>query len=179
MVIELFGGGSERSIGFDDSISWNIVDGRKESGTLTFGPPGKEIVYDLIGTRPVSHSFDIRGCATTMWGVTERGGTGESFIVKDSWTENGRTPEHKLLGTMKDVKGISKVVDFHVRDTKTSDFRCKTTTGLFTDRQASRLVMKAHGRSIEDGFDEPLEVLYALSDILVGAFMPFSEYVIF
>ncbi|TEB22643.1 hypothetical protein FA13DRAFT_1798636 [Coprinellus micaceus] len=175
MVIELFGGGSERSIGFDDSISWIIVDGKKDSGTLTFGPPGKEIIYDLIGTRPVSHSFDIRGCATTIWGVTERGGTGESFIVKDSWTENGRTMEHKLLEMMKDVKGVSKMVDFHLRDIKTSDFRCATTVNLFTDRQASRLIMEAHGRSIEDGFSDPVEVLHALSDILVAHFQVYGK----
>jgi hypothetical protein len=161
---------NERKIGFDDTIQWDIVDGRKKTGTMKFGQEGQERVYNLVDPHPISHSSDICGYASTLWAINEPGPEGQVFFVKDSWPLPDRTPELELLIKASQIKGVCKLVEYYFRDFSAATFRCNSTIGSFVDRQPLRILMRAHGRQIDD-FSEPLEVLYALHDGLVGEWL--------
>ncbi|KAJ3533030.1 hypothetical protein NMY22_g7502 [Coprinellus aureogranulatus] len=167
-VIELCGRDDGRS-GFDDSIQWEIVDGEKSGGTMTFGEPGNERTFDLVSPQPIAHSIDIRGDATTLWAVTEIS-TGKSFTVKDSWASDGRTPEHELLFKAKgQITGVAEIVDFQLRDITTEQFRCNSTIGEFICRQAIRTVLEPLGMEIHN-FKSVPQVLRAIRDAVQGHF---------
>ncbi|KAJ3524657.1 hypothetical protein NMY22_g10900 [Coprinellus aureogranulatus] len=167
-IVEMCGADDRRS-GFDESIQWETVNGKKSKGTMTIGKPKKERIFDLVNPQPIAHSFDIRGDANTLWAVIERS-TGKFFTVKDSWASHGRTPEHQLLSKAKGrITGVAKIVDFELRDIRTEEFRCNSTLGRFIDRQAVRTVLEALGMEVHN-FKNVLQVLRAIRDAVQGHF---------
>ncbi|KAJ3501168.1 hypothetical protein NMY22_g19018 [Coprinellus aureogranulatus] len=53
---------NEADIGFDTSIKWTIVNGKKKKGTMkTLGPDGLEKTYELVKPHPISQDLNIRG----------------------------------------------------------------------------------------------------------------------
>lgn len=165
---------NEAAIGFDDSIKWKIDpdSGRKVSGTLTYklGPnKADKKIYSLMDVEPIA-THVIRGRATTCWSV-EDPKTGERFVVKDSWTSAGRTPEHELLmkANESNLPGICEYVSHQTGRGQTKDFRCKISVQgpLFRNRVASRILMKAYGKPVQH-FKTVLQLLSALYDAISG-----------
>lgn len=164
----------ERAIGFDDSIKWTInpVNGRKAAGTITCitGPKKKDKkVYRLINVEPIA-THVIRGRATTCWSVLDPK-TKRKYIIKDSWTFAGRTPEHELLKKATDLglKGVAKYVWHETDRANTQDFRCQDSIrrSFFLNRVASRIVMEGYGKPV-DCFTSILQLLSALHDAISG-----------
>jgi hypothetical protein len=157
----------ERILGFDGSIHWTITEGRKEKGTLkTRDATGEVKEYPIL--EEVSTPGDsICGRATTCWKVQDPQ-THEELIVKDSWIPEDHPPEHELLELVKGILGVVQMVSFEVGRGETKDFRCPTTWGRYTNRVATRVVMKSHGKSIAS-FTSVLQLLCALRDAIAGA----------
>ncbi|TEB25227.1 hypothetical protein FA13DRAFT_1714053 [Coprinellus micaceus] len=87
---------NERLLGIDNSIQWTIINGRKESGTLTTtGPSGEPKTYPILEIVPTPRDA-VRGRATTCWRVQDPD-TYEEYVVKDAWRSENQAPEHELL----------------------------------------------------------------------------------
>ena len=108
----------------------------------------------------------ICGRGTVCWKVQDPE-TGEELIVKDSWLREGHPPEHELLEVVKGIPGVVQVVSFEVGRGETKDFRCQTTQGKYTNRVATRVVMKVYGKPIAS-FTSVLQLICALRDAIAS-----------
>lgn len=169
----------EESIGFDTSIKWTInpSTGMKTSGTLETkamitqedGKKKKvEKTYQLVDLHPVAHQLNIRGRATTCWRVLDPV-TKQEYLVKDSWSSEGRIPEYELLEKAKGLPGICVYESYEADRFQISQFRCETTiaSGMVFNRRASRIVLQMYGKQVDD-FQSILELLEVLRDAIGG-----------
>ncbi|KAJ2925062.1 hypothetical protein H1R20_g12048, partial [Candolleomyces eurysporus] len=157
----------ERTLGLDDSVQWSVgEDGRKSHGTLTTSTcDGAAITYDLVTSQGPFVRSNLRGRGTTCW--TVKNSKGERLIVKDYWTSEGRMAEFELLKEAKGLPGVCQMVSHQDRRVQTKDFRRNSKEGAFHNRIATRIVMKAYGRHIEN-FSSAEQVLAALRDAIAG-----------
>ncbi|TEB37856.1 hypothetical protein FA13DRAFT_1867630 [Coprinellus micaceus] len=158
----------DRHLGLDDTLRWEMDDnGRKKRGfikTLALDR-AKELV--LLNVNPVSHHRHIRGPATTLWEAYDPG-TRAEYLVKDSWSSEGRTPEWILLqrAAEQNVKGVCRMV-WYEQCRSVDSIRCEETTRLFFNRIQFRIVMERYGSEIEN-FTSVLQVLQALRDTIAA-----------
>lgn len=161
----------EDDLGLDTSIHWDIVDGKKASGSITMhNPAGQEIEYKLADVQPIAQSSGIRGRGTTCWAVKDPTDESKELIVKDSWSSEGRVPEHEHLAKAKDVKGIARMVSYEVRNVDTKSLRFSGASGTFFNKYAERVVVERYGPEIHN-FTSALQVLEALRDVLIGGWI--------
>ena len=158
----------ERVLGIDTSIQWAIVNGRKERGTIaTTGPNGKPKTYPILEQMRTPRN-EIRGRATTCWRVQDPD-TLEELVVKDTWRLDELRGEYELLELVKDTPGIVHMVSYETGRGETKDFRCPSTYGNFQNRVATRVTMKAYGRSVEY-FTSVVQLLCAIRDAIAGMY---------
>jgi hypothetical protein len=133
----------------------------------TTGATGELKEYPIL--EGVSTPGDsICGRATTCWKVQDPE-TREELIVKDSWIAEDHTSEHELLELVKGLPGVVQMVSFELGRGETKSFRCPSTWGQYTNRVATRIVMKSYGKPIEL-FASVLQVLGALRDAIAGMY---------
>ncbi|TEB25613.1 hypothetical protein FA13DRAFT_1777332 [Coprinellus micaceus] len=157
---------NERLLGIDNSIQWTIINGRKESGTLTTtGPSGEPKTYPILEIVPTPRDA-VRGRATTCWRVQDPD-TYEEYVVKDAWRSENQAPEHELLELVRGLRGVVHMVSCETGRGETKDFRCPTTFGQYHNRIATRTTMKSYGKSVIS-FTSVLQLLYALRDGIAG-----------
>lgn len=156
----------ERLLGLDDSIQWTIVDGKKAQGDIsTTSATGETKAYPIVEQIPVTR-YSICSRGTTCWRVRDPE-TLEEYVVKDSWREDDLPSEHELLERVKGIPGVVHMVSCEVDRGETKDFRCASTLQHFQNRKASRVFLRAYGKSVEH-FSSALQVLYAFRDAIVG-----------
>ncbi|RXW17461.1 hypothetical protein EST38_g8402 [Candolleomyces aberdarensis] len=171
----------ERILGLDDSIQWSTApNGTRTAGSLkTIDCDSAVVTYDLVmGEGPIIRS-GLLGRGTTCWVV--RNERGEKFIVKDYWVSDDRiSSESELLEEVKGLKGVCQMVSYEDNRAQTLDFRGNTSTfeeGVFQNRTSVRIVMKAHGRSLEN-FTSMEQVLGALRDAIAAHKALLSRHII-
>ncbi|KAJ3514854.1 hypothetical protein NMY22_g14611 [Coprinellus aureogranulatus] len=152
---------NEHLLGIDDSVRWDVVDGKEGHGTIST----MDKTYAILEQIPIPRD-SIRGRATTCWRVQDPE-TYEQFVIKDTWRPADRPGEHELLELVKGVLGVVQMVSCEPSRGEVKDFRCPSTTGEFYNRVFTRVVTKAYGKPIEC-FASMLEVLCALRDALAG-----------
>ncbi|KAJ3504903.1 hypothetical protein NMY22_g17766 [Coprinellus aureogranulatus] len=152
---------NERLLGIDDSVRWDVVDGKEGHRTIST----MDKTYTILEQIPIPRD-SIRGRATTCWRVQDPE-TSEQFVIKDTWRPADRPGEHELLELVKGVPGVVQMVSCEPSRGEVEDFRCPSTTGKFYNRVFTRVVTKAYGKPIEC-FASMLEVLCALRDALAG-----------
>ncbi|KAJ2929420.1 hypothetical protein H1R20_g7683, partial [Candolleomyces eurysporus] len=161
---------NERALGLDDSIQWvTAPNGTKTAGSLkTIGCDSTVVTYDLVmGEGPIIRS-GLLGRGTTCWVAKNK--RGEKFIVKDYWVADNRISECELLEEVKGLKGVCQMVSYEDNRAQTVHFRGDTSTfeeGVFQNRTSVRIVMKAHGPSLEN-FTSMKQVLGALRDAIAA-----------
>lgn len=145
----------ETVLGFDNTVRWEIENGRKVSGTITLSGTGcavaegrKPIVYHLKGTKPSFSRPSICGRGTTCWLVQQPGG--KDLIIKDAWRTGSRLPEHEYLEAARGIPGIVQMISYEYLG-EASDHRPTAYAGdpVFQDRRKLRIVMEAHGSVLE------------------------------
>ncbi|KAJ3540250.1 hypothetical protein NMY22_g4372 [Coprinellus aureogranulatus] len=135
----------ERLLGLDDSLHWNIADGKKKDGTLTtVGPSGDPVTYSIIEQIPTP-SDAIRGRGTTCW----------------------RVQDPETLETFVGIPGVVQMVACDAGRFDTRAFRCPTTAGQYSNRVFTRVTMKSYGKPIEH-FTSMLQLLCAIRDAIAG-----------
>ncbi|KAJ3499925.1 hypothetical protein NMY22_g19439 [Coprinellus aureogranulatus] len=157
---------SERELGIDDSIRWEIVDGRKAKGRITTTMSGGERkTYPILERIPTPRD-GLFGRATTCWRVQDPE-TLEELVIKDSWRPSGRPPEYELLELVKGIPGVVQMVDSEHDRGETKDYRCRSTIDLYENRISTRVILKSYGPPIEF-FTSPIQVLCAIRDAVAG-----------
>lgn len=160
----------EKELGFDTSIQWDIVKGKKVSGTMkTCDLNQQEKTYELANIRPVAQEYDIRGRGTTIWEVLDPD-TKDRYLVKQSWTSEGRPHEHLHLLRAQRLKipGVCRIVGYEVLE-ETQQFRCANTA--FSNRVGLRIVIPIYGKQV-DKFKSVLQALRAIRDAVAGEYIP-------
>ncbi|TEB22242.1 hypothetical protein FA13DRAFT_1778872 [Coprinellus micaceus] len=159
-------GTDERRIGFDDTISWTIVNGKKVDGTLRMPDADwEDTMFILDDVEPIAHDYDIRGRATTCWAVRHPIGD-QRFVVKDTWSSDDRRFEFQHLLKAQTLPGVCRIVSHQQRE-RICDLRCPTTVPRFFNRVAERILMEAYGEQVES-FNNLLQLLEVLRDAVDG-----------
>ncbi|TEB34814.1 hypothetical protein FA13DRAFT_1594336, partial [Coprinellus micaceus] len=156
-------------LGLDDTLSWaHGRNGRKKSGTLTSLSPHGLRVLQLVNIGPISLHRHIRGSGTVCWEAKDKA-SGAVYLVKDSWSSKGRTPEWELLKRANDkgIKGVCKMAWYDPAVVDVSDFRCASTVNDFFHRTASRVVIEISGEEI-DNFETRSQMIRALRDVIAA-----------
>ena len=156
-------------LGLDDSLSWaHDRKGRKESGTLkTLSPQGLKVLQ-LVDIHPILLHRHIRGSGTVCWKAKDTASKAV-YLVKDSWSSKGRTPEWQLLirANNKGIKGVCKMAWYEKDVVDVSRFRCASTVNDFFHRTASRVVIEISGEEL-DKFKTKSQAIRALRDVIAG-----------
>ena len=158
----------ERVLGFDTSIQWTIVDLKKTKGTLTTTDPNGDMKTYPILEQMRTPRRDIRGRATTCWHVQDPD-TLEELVAKDSWRVDDLRGEYEILELVRDIPGVVHMVSYETGRGETKDFRCPSTSGDFQNRIATRVTMRAYGRSVEH-FKSVVQLLSAIRDAIAGTY---------
>ena len=90
-------------------------------------------------------------------------------MVKDSWRIDDLRGEYELLELVKGTPGIVHMVSYETGWGETKDFQCPSTIGSFQNRVATRLMMRAYGRSIEH-FTSVVQMLSVIRDAIAGMY---------
>jgi hypothetical protein len=172
----------ERDVGLDTSIQWDILSGRKVSGTLKVRGPKQEnrrrsdtrrakrpvITYELASVDPIVSCYNVRGRGVICWEVIDPQ-SGETLLVRDVWRSEDRISEDFYLDRAKKIPGIVDMIFCEVNRGATKDLRGVegASHADFRNRVAIRIVMDNHGKSIQH-FKSPMELLSALRDAIEG-----------
>jgi hypothetical protein len=160
----------EQTLGLDDTVQWTIgPDGQKVAGTIrTVRPDNTVVAYNLVMDRgPITHT-SLCGRGTTCW--VARTANGEEVIVKDYWITQDLPSEVRLLDEVKGLPGVCQVLFHEDNLARTKDFRGEAMAledSTSKNRTKTRIVMKAHGRSIEK-FTSVTQFLSAFRDAIAG-----------
>lgn len=158
----------EKKLGFDTSIQWKIHKGKKASGIIKMRDSnGHEIEYQMANVHPIAHTFGIRGRGTTCWAVRDPADETKELVIKDSWTSEGRIPEHEHLAKAKDIRGIARLVAYEERGIDTKSLRFESPSSAYFNRYAQRVVIERHGSEIQN-FTSPLQALKAIRSAVVS-----------
>ncbi|KAJ2916708.1 hypothetical protein MD484_g3714, partial [Candolleomyces efflorescens] len=160
----------ERTLGFDDTIQWEVeAHGSKRGRTLrTVAGDGTITTYQLATSAAPFTRENVRGRGTTCWSAKDS--EGNSLIVKDYWILDGQETEAKLLEEAKGLRGICQMVSYEENRFQTKDLRGNVQeleSGSFRNRKLTRIVMKAYGPSIEK-FTSVAQLLAALRDAIAA-----------
>ncbi|KAJ2936674.1 hypothetical protein H1R20_g424, partial [Candolleomyces eurysporus] len=159
----------ESDVGLDNSIEWEVREGRKVSGTLTTRQENNVYVtYQLADVEPTVLSYEVRGRGLTSWRVVDPASE-EILLVRDMWRPEDQLSEDFYLEKAKGTSGIVQMISFEYNREATAQFRDfgNSPHPLFRNRIAMRVVLDSHGKSIKH-FKSPKELLCALRDAIAG-----------
>lgn len=162
---------NEGDIGLDTSIQWNIVNGRKTTGTITVrGDDGRDIVYPLLDVNPSFRRPTIRGRCTTCWRVFDPV-TSEELLIKDSWKTDDKNSAHVCLQGALGIPGVVRMVSCQPDRGQTRDLRGfgDHLAPHFQNRLDTRIVMEYCGDPLTT-FTSARQPLRALRDAIAGKF---------
>ncbi|TEB21856.1 hypothetical protein FA13DRAFT_1829515, partial [Coprinellus micaceus] len=159
----------DRHLGLDDTLRWEMDEhGRKERGFMRTHALDRVKELVLLDVNPVTHHRHIRGSATTLWEAYDPD-TMVEYLVKESWSSKGRTPEWVFLQRAAEhgVKGVCRMAWYEGCRLSTNDIRCETTLSQVFNRIQFRIVMEKYGKEIEKFTSVP-QLLEALRDAIAA-----------
>lgn len=169
----------EDVLGFDQTIRWEIRDGKKISGTITVTDTsvvkeGRTTVYAMRNIAPVFRRSSVSGRGTTCWLVDQPGG--RPLLVKEAWRTGTRMPEHEYLKAARGVRGVVQMILYEYLG-RTTDWRPGTYPGdpSVNNRSKLRIVMEAHGPSL-DHYKSRSQLLSAVRDAIRGTCGMFQQH---
>ncbi|KAF6757912.1 hypothetical protein DFP72DRAFT_808256 [Ephemerocybe angulata] len=145
------GSTDEEEVGLDTSVQWEVVEGRKVSGTIT--------------------TFDEKSKTFNTYTMTDDPVTGTLLLIKDAWiyesADLGRKEEHYYLAQAAGIAGVIQMVGYE--DRKGEPFgeikSFRPTDVRLRNRIFRRLVLEKYGKDIDE-FRSQLELVCALHDAI-------------
>ncbi|KAF8663705.1 hypothetical protein AX16_000880 [Volvariella volvacea WC 439] len=149
-------------VGFDATIYWALS---RRNLDFTNAETKKKIQLFIPSDKTVFRRLTLVGRGTTCWIATTAIGS-KNVLIKQYWRFIHRPPEETFLKHLKGVPGVVELLGYQHLG-KVSSFRLGPHPPNFRDRMYVRILMSAHGDTIEKARTQ-IQLLETLLDSIKG-----------